>query len=75
MGKSEQNCRRWISQEATIGIAPDYGPFARITGYVKTSTRRVAGDCQTPQGREMITIDRIDWRWSAARQGYRKLTR
>ena len=73
--KSEVDCRRSTSEEATISIAPDYGPFARITGYVKTSTRPVAADCQTPQGREMITIDRIEWRWSAARQGYRKLTR
>ena len=73
--KSEVDCRRSTSEEATISIAPDYGPFARITGYVKTSTRRVADDCKTPQGREMITIDRIEWRWSAARQGYRKLTR
>src|SRR5207248_6971605 len=73
--KSEVDCRRSTSEEATISIAPDYGPFARITAYVKTSTRRVADDCQTAQGREMITIDRIEWRWSAARQGYRKLTR
>jgi hypothetical protein len=73
--KSETDCRRSISTEATIGLAPDYGPFARITGYVKSSTRRVAADCQTPQGKEMITIDRFDWRWSAARQAYRKVAR
>jgi hypothetical protein len=73
--KSETDCRRSISTEATISLAPDYGPFARITGYIKTGTRRVAADCQTPQGKEMITIDRIDWRWSAARQAYRKVAR
>jgi hypothetical protein len=73
--KSEIDCRRSIAQEATISFAPDYGPFARITGYVKSSTRRVAPDCQTPQGKEMITIDRFDWRWSAARQAYRKVAR
>jgi hypothetical protein len=73
--KSEIDCRRSISTEATIGLAPDYGPFARITGYVKSSTRRVAPDCQTPQGKEMITIDRFDWRWSASRQAYRKVAR
>jgi hypothetical protein len=73
--KSEIDCRRSIAEEATISLAPDYGPFARITGYVKSSTRRVAPDCQTPQGKEMITIDRFDWRWSAARQAYRKVAR
>ena len=57
--KSEIDCRRSTSEEATISIAPDYGPFARITGYVKTSTRPVAADCQTPQGREMITIEEL----------------
>jgi len=73
--KSETDCRRSIAQEATISLAPDYGPFARITGYVKTSIRRVASDCQTPQGKEMITIDRFDWRWSTARRAYRKIAR
>ena len=73
--RSEQNCRRWISQEATIGIAPDYGPFARITGYIKTATRLLAPDCQTPQGKEMIVITRTDWRWNAARRAYAKVAR
>ena len=73
--KGEIDCRRSIAQETTISLAPDYGPFARITGYVKTSIRRVASDCQTPQGKEMITIDRFDWRWSTARRAYRKIAR
>ena len=73
--KSEQGCRRRISQDATIGIAPDYGPFARVTGYVKTATQRLAPDCQTPRGKEMIVITRTDWRWNAARRAYTKVAR
>ena len=52
-----------------IGIAPDYGPFARITGYVKDRDAASSQpDCQTPQGKEMIVITRTDWRWNAARR-------
>lgn len=71
--KSETDCRRSVSREATVGIAPDHGPFARITGYVKTATRRLAPDCQTPQGKEMIAIARTDWRWNAARRAYTRV--
>ena len=73
--KSEIDCRRSMSQEATVGIAPDYGPFARITGYVKTTTRRLAPDCQTRQAKEIIAIARTDWRWNAARRAYTKVPR
>jgi hypothetical protein len=73
--KSEMDCRRSVSQEATVSIAPDYGPFARITGYVKTATRRLASDCQTPRGKEMIAITRTDWRWNAARRAYTRVPR
>jgi hypothetical protein len=69
------DCRRSISQEATVGIAPDYGPFARIAGYVKTATRRLASDCQTPHSKEMIAITRTDWRWNAARRAYTRVPR
>jgi hypothetical protein len=58
--KSEIECRRSVSQEATISLAPDYGPFAHTTGYVNTATRRLAPDCQTPHGKEMIGIARTD---------------
>jgi hypothetical protein len=73
--KSEMDCRRSVSQEATVSIAPDYGAFARIAGYVKTATRRLASDCQTPQGKEMIAIARTDWRWNAARRAYTRVPR
>ena len=73
--KSEIECRRAVTQEATVAIAPDYGPFARIAGYIKTATRRLAADCQTPQGKEIIAIARTEWRWNAARRAYTKVSR
>ena len=56
-----------------MAIMPDYGPFARITGYIKRSARRLADDCQTQQGREAVTITHTDWRWNAARRAYTKV--
>ena len=73
--KSEIDCHRSVSQEATISLAPDYGPFAGITGYVKTTTRRIASDCQTPQGKESIAIARTEWRWNTAKRAYTKVSR
>jgi len=73
--KNEIDCHRSVSQEGTIGVAPDYGPFARILGYVKTTTRRIASDCQTPQGKEIIAIARTEWRWNAGRHAYTKVPR
>ena len=69
---SEAGCRKSIVEEASAAIAPDIGPMARITGYVKRSVQRLAADCQTSQGRAAVTIARIDWRWNAATRAYRR---
>ena len=73
IARSERDCRRSVAEEAYVAIMPDYGPFARITGYIKRSARRLADDCQTQQGREAVTITHTDWRWNAARRAYTKV--
>ena len=74
MADSEKDCRRVVAENGYITITPDYGPFDRITGYIKSSIRHLAADCQTQQGREAVTITRTDWRWDAAKKSYRKVT-
>jgi hypothetical protein len=75
MAQSERDCHRVIAEDGYIAIAPDYGPFDRITGYIKRSVRRLAADCETQQGREAVTITHTDWRWSAARHTYTQVPR
>jgi hypothetical protein len=74
--QSERDCdhHRDIGEDPYVVIWPDYGPFDRITGYIKSSAQRVAGDCQTPQGKPVITITRTDWRWDAAKKAYRRVS-
>jgi len=74
VAQSERDCHGVVAEDASIAIAPDYGPFARITGYIKRSVRRLAADCETPQGKEVVTITHTDWRWNAAAHAYRKVT-
>src|SRR5205807_5049544 len=71
--QSERDCHRAVAEDGSIAIAPDYGPFARITAYIKRITRRLAADCETPQGKEAVTITRTDWRWNAAAHAYRRV--
>ena len=73
--QSERGCRRVIGEDGSVAIAPDYGPFARITGYVKRTVRRLAADCETQQGKETVTITHTDWRWSASRHAYTMVPR
>jgi hypothetical protein len=75
--QSERDCdgHRVIGEDGYITVWPDYGPFDRITGYVKRRVQRVADDCQTPRGNPAVTISRIDWRWDVARKAYRKVNR
>jgi hypothetical protein len=74
--QSERDCdhHRAVGEDPYVVIWPDYGPFDRITGYVKRSVQRVAEDCQTPQGKPTITISRIDWRWNAAKKAYGRVS-
>jgi hypothetical protein len=65
---------RSIAEDPYVVVTPDYGPFDRITGYVKRTVRPVADDCRTPQGKPAVTITRIDWRWDAAKKAYRKVS-
>jgi hypothetical protein len=74
MAQSERDCRRVVAEDGSIAIAPDYGPFARITGYMKRSVRRLAADCETQQGKEAVTITHTDWRWNAAAHAYRRVS-
>jgi hypothetical protein len=53
-------------------VWPDYGPFDRITGYIKRTALHLASDCKTPQGNPVVTITRTDWRWDAAKKTYRR---
>jgi hypothetical protein len=73
--QSERDCHRVIAEDGYIAIAPDYGPFDRISGYIKRSVRRLAADCETQQGREAVTITHTDWRWNAARHTYTQVPR
>ena len=73
MAQSERDCHRAIAEDGYIAIAPDYGPFARITGYIKRSVRRLAADCETQQGKDAVTITHTDWRWNAARRAYTRV--
>jgi hypothetical protein len=72
--ESQGDCdhHREISEDGYVTIVPDYGPFDRITGYVKRSVQRVGDDCRTPIGSPVVTITRTDWRWDAAKKAYRK---
>jgi hypothetical protein len=72
---SERDCdhHRAVGEDPYVTIWPDYGPFDRITGYIKRSVQRLADDCDTHQGNPVVTITRIDWRWNAARSAYRKV--
>ncbi|HYU13779.1 MAG TPA: hypothetical protein VEK82_14470 [Stellaceae bacterium] len=74
VAQSERGCRRAVAEDGFIAIVPDYGPFARITGYVKRSVRRLAADCATQQGKEAVTITHTDWRWNPAVRAYRKVS-
>jgi len=73
---SEWDCEhhRGIGEDSYVVVTPDYGPFDRITGYVKRTVQPVAEDCRTPQGKPAITITRTDWRWNAAKKAYRKVS-
>jgi len=75
-GQSERDCdrHRAIAEDPYVVTWPDYGPFDRITGYIKRSVQRVADDCRTPQGNPAVTITRTDWRWSAAGKTYRRVS-
>ena len=63
-----------IGEDPYVVIWPDYGPFDRITGYIKSSVQRLAADCPTPLGKPAVTITRTDWRWDAARKAYRRVS-
>ena len=71
---SERDCEhhRGIAENPYVAIAPDYGRFDRITGYIKRTVETVANDCRTPNGKPTVTISRTDWRWDGAKKSYRK---
>jgi hypothetical protein len=73
---SERDCdhHRAVGEDPYVTIWPDYGPFDRITGYIKRSVQLLAADCETHQGNPAITITRIDWRWDAAKKAYRRVS-
>lgn len=72
--QSEWDCdhHRSIGESPYVATAPDYGPFDRITGYIKRTVQPLGGDCRTPAGNPKVTITRVDWRWDAARKAYRR---
>jgi hypothetical protein len=72
--QSERDCHRAVAENGYIVITPDYGPFDRITGYVKRSVQRLASDCETHQGTPKVTISRTDWRWNAVQRAYRNVS-
>jgi hypothetical protein len=74
VARSEWDWHRVVAEDGYIAVAPDYWPFARMTGYIKRSVRRLA-DCETQQGKEAVTITHTDWRWNAARHAYTKVPR
>jgi hypothetical protein len=73
---SERDCdrHRAVAEDPYVTISPDYGPFDRITGYIKSSFHRLASDCETDQGKPTVTITRIDWRWDASKKAYRRVS-
>jgi hypothetical protein len=72
--QSEWDCEhhRGIGEQPYVVVTPDYGPFDRITGYIKRTVQPVAADCRTATGKPAVTITRTDWRWDAARKAYRR---
>lgn len=73
---SERDCEhhRGTSEKPYVTIAPDYGQFDRITGYIKRTVQTVANDCRTPNGKPTVTISRTDWRWNAAKKAYGRVS-
>lgn len=73
-GQSEWDCdhHRSIAEEPYVAIAPDYGAYDRITGYIKRIVQPLGQDCRTHGGDPKITITRTDWRWDAAKKAYRR---
>ena len=72
--RSERDCdhHRAVGEDPYVVVWPDYGPFDRITGYIKRTALHLASDCKTPQGNPVVTITRTDWRWDAAKKTYRR---
>lgn len=70
--QSEWDCdhHRSIGETPYVATAPDYGPFDRITGYIKRTVQPLEADCRTNAGNPKVTISRVDWRWNAARKTY-----
>lgn len=73
-GQSEWDCdhHRSIGEEPYVAIAPDYGAYDRITGYIKRTVQPLGEDCRTHTGNPKITITRTDWRWDAVKKAYRR---
>lgn len=73
-GRSEWDCdhHRSIGEEPYVAIAPDYGAYDRITGYIKRIVQPLGQDCRTHTGNPKITITHTDWRWDAAKKAYRR---
>jgi hypothetical protein len=76
IAEGEWDCEhhRGTSERPYVAVAPDYGPFNRITGYIKRTVRRVGDDCRTPTGKPTVTISRTDWRWNAAKKAYGRVS-
>ena len=71
---SEFDCdhHRSLAEDPYIAVTPDFGPFDRITGYIKRVVETVGDDCRTPTRKPIVTITRIDWRWDDTKKAYRR---
>jgi len=71
--RSEIDCdhHRTVGEVPYVAVAPDYGPFDRITGYIKRVVETVGDDCRTPTRKPTVTITRTDWRWDPMKKAYR----
>ena len=71
---SEVDCdhHRTIGENPYVVATPDYGPYDRISGYIKRVVETVGDDCRTPTRKPIVTITRVDWRWDDTKKAYRR---